>query len=81
MLEETAHSSHRWRFRRATHWISNGQDKLTALADHGYHMGDELLKCEMEGATAIVPCTTTPNNNAKGQFDKRDFISNPEDDQ
>ena len=58
-----------------------GQEKLTAFADRGYYKGDELLKCEQAGIDAIVPRTTTSNNNAKGQFDKRDFTYIPESDE
>ena len=50
-----------------------GAKKLTVLADRGYFNGEELLKCEQQGITALVPKTLTSNNRAKGLFDKRDF--------
>lgn len=50
-----------------------GAKKLTVLADRGYFNGEEILKCEQQGITALVPKTMTSNNRAKGLFDKRDF--------
>ena len=50
-----------------------GKDDLTALADRGYFKGEEILDCENAGINALVPKPQTSNNQAKGQFDKRDF--------
>jgi len=50
-----------------------GVEKLTALADRGYFKGEEILECERAGINALVPKPQTSNNQAKGQFDKRDF--------
>lgn len=51
-----------------------GDEKtLTALADRGYFKGEEILECERAGINALVPKSYTSNNQAKGQFDKRDF--------
>jgi len=47
--------------------------QLTALADRGYFKGEEILECQASGITALVPKPQTSNNQAKGQFDKRDF--------
>jgi transposase len=50
-----------------------GVEKLTALADRGYFKGEEILECERAGISALVSKPQTSNNQAKGQFDKRDF--------
>jgi hypothetical protein len=50
-----------------------GVEKLTALADRGYFKGEEILECERAGIEALVSKPQTSNNQAKGQFDKRDF--------
>jgi hypothetical protein len=42
-------------------------------ADRGYIKGEEILECERAGITALVSRPQTSNNQAKGQFDKRDF--------
>lgn len=47
--------------------------KLKAVADRGYYRGEEILECEQNGITALVPRPMTSNNRAKGLFDKRDF--------
>lgn len=46
---------------------------LTVLADRGYYNGIEILKCEQQGITALVPKSLTSNNRAQGLFDKADF--------
>jgi transposase len=58
-----------------------GGDKLTAVADRGYFKGEEILECERAGITALVSKPQTSNNQAKGQFDKRDFRYIPADDE
>jgi hypothetical protein len=50
-----------------------GAEKLTALADRGYFHGEEILECVRAGIDAMVSKPQTSNNQAKGQFDKRDF--------
>ena len=55
-----------------------GNDKMTALADRGYFKGEEILACEQEGITTLVPKPLTSNSKAEGRFDKRDFVYNPE---
>ena len=50
-----------------------GKDKLTVFADRGYFKGEEILDCEQAGIKTLVPEPQTSNNQAKGQFDKRDF--------
>jgi hypothetical protein len=50
-----------------------GVEKLTALADRGYFHGEETLECKRSGIEAMVSRPQTSNNQAKGQFDKRDF--------
>lgn len=58
-----------------------GSTELTALADRGYFSGKEILACEQNGITALVPKTMTSNNRAMGLFDKRDFKYLPESDE
>lgn len=49
-------------------------DKLEAIADRGYFSGDELLACNKNGITPIVPKPDTSGNRKKGMFVKADFI-------
>jgi transposase len=58
-----------------------GVEKPTVLADRGYFKGEEILECERSGINALVPKPQTSNNQAKGQFDKRDFRYIPADDE
>jgi transposase len=58
-----------------------GVEKLTALADRGYFKGEEILECERAGINALVSKPQTSNNQAKGQFDRRDFRYIPADDE
>jgi hypothetical protein len=50
------------------------QKALTVLADRGYFKGEEILACEQEGISALVPKPLTSNNKAEGRFDKADFV-------
>jgi transposase len=58
-----------------------GTEQLTVLADRGYFDGEEILKCDQAGITALVPKPQTSNNKAQGLFDKRDFRYIPVDDE
>lgn len=49
-------------------------DKLEAIADRGYFSGDELLACNKNGITPIVPKPDTSGNRKKGMFVKADFF-------
>jgi transposase len=51
-----------------------GQPKLTVVADRGYFAGSQILECEREGISALVPKPLTSNSRAEGRFDKRDFV-------
>lgn len=51
-----------------------GQDVLTVLADRGYFRGEEIVECEQQGITTLVPKPLTSSSKAEGRFDKRDFI-------
>src|SRR5262249_58777523 len=53
-----------------------GTDKLAAIADRGYFSGEQILECERQGITAMVPKPLTSNSKADGRFDKRDFVYN-----
>ena len=50
------------------------EDSLTVLADRGYFSSEQILECEQNGITALVPKPLTSNSKAAGRFDKRDFI-------
>ncbi len=54
------------------------QDKLTVVADRGYFAGTEIVQCERDGISALVPKPLTSNSKAEGRFDKRDFVFNAE---
>jgi len=47
---------------------------LTVIADRGYFSSQEILACEQQGMTPLVPKPLTSNSKADGRFDKRDFI-------
>jgi transposase len=51
-----------------------GRKELTVIADRGYFSSVEILACEEQGITPLVPKPLTSNNRAQGLFDKRDFI-------
>jgi hypothetical protein len=57
-----------------------GVESLTALADRGYFKGEEILKCEQQGITPLVPKPLTSGAKADGRFDKRDFLYLPKTD-
>jgi hypothetical protein len=58
-----------------------GTEALTAIADRGYFKGEEILACEEQGITTLVPKPQTSSNRAAGLFDKRDFRYIPETDE
>jgi len=47
---------------------------LTVIADRGYFSSQEILACEQQGMTPLVPKPLTSNSKAEGRFDKGDFI-------
>jgi transposase len=53
-----------------------GTKGLTVLADRGYFNGEEILRCQSEGCTPLVPKPLTSGSKADGRFDKRDFVYN-----
>jgi transposase len=53
-------------------------EHLEAVADRGYFSGNEIVACEEADITAYVPKPQTSNNHAKGLFNKRDFVYQPE---
>ena len=57
-----------------------GHDALTVVADRGYFSGEEILACEQQGLTVILPKPQL-GTLAKGQFRKRDFRYIAEDDE
>ena len=58
-----------------------GVGNLSVLADAGYYKGPEIVACETDGITTYLPKPRTSNNQAKGLFDKRDFIYVAENDE
>ena len=58
-----------------------GTDTIKAVADRGYYKGEEIKACEDANITTYLPKSNTSNNRAKGLFDKRDFIYQPEEDE
>ncbi len=56
-------------------------DNLQVLADRGYYNSEEIRACEQNGIAVHVPKPLTSNNKAKGQFDRRNFIYQAEDDE
>ena len=55
-------------------------DKLEAVADRGYHEGDEIKACEDAGLTVTLPRPQTSGAKAQGRFGKQDFLYVAEDD-
>lgn len=51
-----------------------GREALTVFADRGYYSGAEMLKCEENDITPLVPKVITSNSKAAGRYEKRDFI-------
>jgi hypothetical protein len=49
------------------------------VADRGYFNGEEILACDKEKITAVVPKCVTSGAKAAGRFDKADFIYKKED--
>lgn len=58
-----------------------GAEELEVVADRGYYSGEEILACEQAGIRTYVPKPQTSGNQAKGQFGKRDFIYQPDEDE
>ena len=54
------------------------EENVEVLADRGYYKGPEILACEQSGITPFVPMTMTSDNKARGLFDKRDFVYQPD---
>jgi len=56
-------------------------EQLDVVADRGYFKGEEIRACEQAGITTYLPKPQTSGNLAKGQFGKRDFIYQPNEDE
>lgn len=56
-------------------------DELSVVADRGYYSCNEIKACDDAGITIYLPKCQTSVNQAKGLFDKRDFIYQPETDE
>ncbi len=57
-----------------------GHAALTAIADRGYYKGDDILLCQQDGMTPLVPKPLTSGAKADGRFGKQDFVYLPEQD-
>jgi len=55
-----------------------GAGALDVLADRGYFDGEEVLACEVAGASPYVPKPLTSGAKADGRFGKQDFIYLPD---
>jgi len=55
---------------------ATGIEDPQVLADRGYFNGPEILKCDQQDITPLVPKPLTSNAKADGRFDKRDFVYN-----
>ena len=55
--------------------------ELTAIADHGYFSGPEILDCAKRDVTPLVPKPLTSGSITDGRFDKRDFVYIAKDDE
>ncbi len=51
-----------------------GTKRVTVLADRGYFKGEQILQCDRNGITALVPKPMTSGARFEGRFDKRDFV-------
>src|SRR5499425_1261259 len=51
-----------------------GSETLHAVADRGYHEGEEIKSCEEAGITVTLPKPQTSSAKAKGRFGKQDFV-------
>jgi len=58
-----------------------GVDAIEAVADRGYFSSNQIKACEDAGVTTYMPRPQTSKNYAKGLFNKRDFIYQPDDDE
>lgn len=52
---------------------ATGQPYPIVLADRGYFKGEQIVACEEQGITTLVPKPLTSNSKKAGRFDKRDF--------
>jgi transposase len=57
-----------------------GAKGLTVLADRGYFSGEQVVACEVAGATPIVPKPLTSSGTKRGLFTRQDFIYDAEHD-
>jgi len=48
-------------------------ETLTVVADAGYYNGKDIVACQQQGITALVPKPSTSTNKAAGLFDRKDF--------
>ncbi len=58
-----------------------GSEQLEVVADRGYFKSQELLACEEADIITYLPKPQTSNNQARGLFDKKDFIYVAQDDE
>ena len=56
-------------------------ESLTAVADHGYYRGEDILDCDKANITSYLPKPNTSGNRAKGQYGRDHFRYIAEDDE
>ena len=50
-----------------------GHEAFTVVADAGYYKGEEIVACQDQGITPLVPKVDTSGKRAKGQFTREAF--------
>lgn len=51
-----------------------GTDKITLLADTGYHEGKEMLEAEANGVTCLIPKAKPGNQKSEKKYNRENFI-------
>lgn len=60
---------------------ATGREDFEVLADRGYYSSEEILACEGQGMTPMVPKPLTAPGSTTGRYDRRDFKYIDEDDE
>jgi transposase len=53
---------------------ATGEAAVTVVADRGYYKGEDILTCERDGVTTLLPKPLTSGAKAAGRFGKQDFV-------
>lgn len=57
---------------------ATGREHFEVLADRGYYSSEQILACEEQGLTPMVPKPLTAPGSTTGRYDRRDFKYIPE---